>query len=615
MPPPTQKTNADPFAEFADAPQTDPFSEFADASLAATDEIPQRTWGETALSAARQLPGSVARFVGETATGLAKMAGSPYQAAKGLSELITGAYARYLPPEWIKRPDLAAEWIAKADAVGGMYRDRYGSVEALKNTIATDPAVFLADVSTLAGAGGALLPGRAGAALTTASRFTDPLRVTGVLPLAERAGRMASRVGGVLARGPKTNVLLEATEGRAPEVINALRAQTEIVPGAVPIAGEAAAPTGVTRYAALQETARQQMPTEYFAREQAQNAARVAAIRQIGGDKATLDAAKAARSAEAQTLYGAAGVQPVKIDAVARNLLTRPSMQIAVERARKLAAEDGVTWGAGKTYTAADAHYVKLALDDLTRDPATFGIGKVEAGKIADTRNAFVSWLEKQVPDYGTARSAFRARSAPINQMEVGQYLEGKLTSALQDEAKLRPGVFAGAVEAAPQTIKRATTGGARYEKLSDVLTPDQIKVVEDVKRDLARQASYEAQVQRSRTVGPGAARAGTEQVQKVTGGVAIPNPLETVVTVANALLKRLAGKIDRKLAIEIATEMLDPQTAAAALEQAQRRAANVAATGAVIRGTGRVAARAATPSAVVANALAAQQNQNALAE
>lgn len=610
----------------------------------ASSETPRRSLLDTATGAIVNFPSSAARLVGQTAAGMAQMAGNPAQFAKDLGELVTGAYARYLPKEWIQRPDLAAEWIAKADAVGGMARNRYGSVEALKNTIATDPAAFLADVSTLAGVGGALLPGRAGAAFTAASRVTDPLRVSGVLPVAERLGSFASRTGGVLARGPKTNVLLEATEGRAPEVINALRNQPEIVPGALPTAGEAAAPTGITEYAALQERARRQLPTPYFAREQAQNAARVAAIREVGGTPLDLATAQKVREATAKTNYDAAGRQLVDVDPTFTALLDRPSMDLVLTRAKRLAAERNKPFSIGRTapeqkipgrnlgagwqgpetvipaqtakYPVESMHFVKMAFDDLIKDPATFGIGKVEAGAIAGTRREFLNWLEGKASDYGAARATFARQSGPINQMEVGQYLEQRMTAPLGEDAyKLRPGVFASAVREAPQTIKKATTGGARFENLSDVLTPDQIKIVEDVKRDFERQALYQTQVQRAGAAGPQAAKAGTEQVQRVVGGVSIPNPLETVVTFANAMLKRFAGKIDRKLAVEIATEMLDPQTAAAALEQAQRRAANVAATGATIRGTGRAAARAATPSAVVTNALAAQQNQNALVE
>jgi hypothetical protein len=101
----------------------------------------------------------------------------------------------------------------------------------------------------------------------------------------------------------------------------------------------------------------------------------------------------------------------------------------------------------------------------------------------------------------------------------------------------------------------------------------------------------------------------------EAAGGVTMPTLLNRVTTVANAILKRLAGKIDRKLAIEIATDMLQPETAALALEAAQRRAGAVQEITGGVRRAGAAAQRAAAPAAVVTNALAgAEARQNQLA-
>ncbi len=568
-----------------------------------------RTWAQVGREAISNIPESGMQMLGGLYTAVTR----PRETLEQLGEVLTGAYARFIPREWMARPDKAEEFIQKANAVGGLYRDRYGSVEALKNTIATDPVGFAADVSTLTGAAAATAPGRTGQVLGTVSRVTDPTRViTAPAAIAGRAGLNALERTAI---GGKANVLLEAAEGRAPEIINALRNQPEIVPGAVPTAGEAAAPVGATRFAALQESAEKILPSEYMARRQAQDAARAASLRQVGGTEAQLTAARNARAAEARLLYGQAGAKPVVEDATLQSLQARPSVKQAFERAKTLAAEEGASFGSGGNYTAADMHYVKLALDDLIQNPATYGIGKVEASKIASTRKDFINWLEGQVPEYGTARSTFQARSKPINQMEVGQFLESKLTSALQGEQKLRPAAFAGAVEAAPQTIQRATVGAPRYEKLSDVLTPDQVKIVEDIRSDLARQAKYREQARAARPAGPSAERAGTELLVEAAGGAQLPTLLNRVTTVANAILKRLAGKIDRKLAIEIATDMLQPESAALALEAAQRRAGAVQGVTGLARAGGAAAQRAAAPAVVVTNALAgaeARRNQMA---
>jgi len=596
-------------------------------------EIPTgRTWAQTGREAISNIPESGAQML----RGLYTAVTRPRETLEQLGEVLTGAYARFIPQEWMARPDKAQEFIEKANAVGGVYKDRYGSVEALKNTIATDPVGFAADVSTITGAGAAVAPARTGQVLGTVSRFTDPLRPI-IAPL-EAGGRATVNALEQALRGGKANVLLEAAEGRAPQIINALRQQPEIVPGAMPTAGEAASPVGATRFSALQESAEKILPSEYMARRQAQDAARAGAIREVGGTPLQLETAKKLRDATAKTNYGAAGKQLVAADEVFTGLLGRPSMDQVLARASRLAAERGQKFVIGRTtpetratapggslmgevvvpaqtaqYPVQNLHYVKMAFDDLIRDPATFGIGKSEAAAIAGTRAEFLKWLESKADAYKGARETFAQQSKPINQMEVGQYLEGKLTSALQGEEKLRPASFAGAVEAAPQTIQRATTGGTRFEKLSDVLTPDQVKVVEDIRKDLARQAKSREQARAARPAGPSAETAGSQLMLEVAGGAQFPSLLNRVTTVANAIMKRLAGKIDRQLAIEIATDMLDPERAALALEAAQRRAGRAEAALEPVRAAGRGVARGATPAAAVTNALAAGENRNAM--
>jgi hypothetical protein len=89
-------------------------------------------------------------------------------------------------------------------------------------------------------------------------------------------------------------------------------------------------------------------------------------------------------------------------------------------------------------------------------------------------------------------------------------------------------------------------------------------------------------------------------------------------VTIANTIFNRLQGQIDRKLAIEIATEMLDPKVAAAAIEKAatqERRAtATGRITGATARGTGKVlGSTAAKVGGQTQNIMTQAENENAM--
>lgn len=591
-----------------------------------------RTWMQTGREAISNAPASAYQFGANMIEGIRNAPGALMDLTEALAATYVGRVDKMLPI------------IMAARKVGGAYAEMYKDEEALKAKIATDPVGFLADVSTFTGAGAMLAPGRTGQVLSTVSRVTDPGRViTGPATVIGGAGVNALRQA---ATGGKANVLLEATEGRTQDVINALRQQNEIVPGSVPTAGEAASPLGITRFAALQESAEKVLPTEYLARRKQQDAARAAAIREVGGTPVDLETARKIRDATAKTNYGAASKQLVDADEVFFGLLDRPSMEKVIARATELARERGQPFSIGRNvpeqtapgaiepgmggmgvargevtvpaeraqYPVQSLHYMKMAFDDLIRDPETFGIGKAQAAGIAGTRGEFLNWVEGKADDYRGARETFRAQSGPINQMEIGQYLESKFLSALEGETKLRPSAFAGAVEAAPQTIKRATDGAVRYKKLSDVLSPDQVKIVEDIRKDLARQAEYRTQARAARPAGPSAETAATQTMIEAAGGATMPTLLNRFATIANAVMKRLAGKIDRKLAMEIASDLLQPETAALALEVAQRRAAKVSGAAEGVRTVGAGATRAVTPAASVTNALAEQERRNALA-
>jgi hypothetical protein len=87
-------------------------------------------------------------------------------------------------------PEAAQRAVNTANAMGGMYKERYGTLEGIKNTIATDPVGVAGDLSTLLAGGAGLArgasavagPGRVGSTissvadkLSTASNVTNPI--------------------------------------------------------------------------------------------------------------------------------------------------------------------------------------------------------------------------------------------------------------------------------------------------------------------------------------------------------------------------------------------------------------------------------------------------------
>ena len=94
------------------------------------------------------------------------------------------------------------EATATADAVGNFYKDRYGSWEGFKRSVATDPVGVAADISvpvTMGGGALARAPGVAGSVgrvVRSTGRLMDP--VSAVPEVGRLAGRRATNVAGTL---------------------------------------------------------------------------------------------------------------------------------------------------------------------------------------------------------------------------------------------------------------------------------------------------------------------------------------------------------------------------------------------------------------------------------
>lgn len=145
----------------------------------------------------------------------------------------------------------------------------------------------------------------------------------------------------------------------------------------------------------------------------------------------------------------------------------------------------------------------------------------------------------------------YEQASEKINQMEIGQALEQKLRTTLGD--KERAGVFANAVQNAAQTIK-TSTGQARFQKLEQVLTKEQIGAVNKVLADVQRDAKAQALAAKSNV---GALETGTE----------LPNLLNRAALITNTVLKALKKDANEDINRIAAEMMLDTRKLAAFIE------------------------------------------------
>jgi hypothetical protein len=613
-------------------------------SFSNQDAIPnERQYGLTELpsEAASNFPKSAQKF----ATGIYEAVTSPVQTVKGLIDIGAGALQNVLPQgvvdfvnSFSSDPANADRAVAAANAVGGMYKDRYGDYEKIKRTFAEDPVGFAADLSTLlsGGAGVAKLGGASKTAqvLSTGANLTNPLKPA---ELVVRAGMIPVKEAGKIvntAFNAKNALLNRAAEGQAPAIINALRNAEEIVPGSMPTAAEAAAKTGVVGYQQLGKSAAQELQTQFKARASEKGAAQTKAIQQVGQTPEALAAAKTLRGETANINYGVSDKVLATTDDAYAALLKTPAMQKALDKARELAANKRQPLQIGEVtpekivpstllnaqgkpvsqtvipatqaqIPGTSLQLVKEAFDDLINDPAAAGFKGNEARSIMNVKKDFLNWAESKNQPYAEARSTFAKQSEPINQMQVGQYLQERFTPTLGvGTAADRAQAYGAALKDAPSTIKRAT-GDARFKELTQILTPDQIKILDDVKADLARSATS-----RNLASGPLKPEFDVSKATFALGGEGVlPNTLNTITTVTNTVLRRLKGKIDQKLATEIATEMLFPGKAADALEKAFRQQKTRELLAEIVKAPGAAAMK--IPGGI--NMLSTQENRNSL--
>ena len=520
--------------------------------------------------------------------GLVQAVAHPIDTAKGVLDVGAGALQNALPKALVdfvnksQSPEALAagqKAIEVANAVGGDLKQKYGSFEALTNTLYTDPIGAAADLSLLfTGGGGALRAGanvaeKAGvsaaalnapravaSAVQKGGNLIDPLRP--VIYGASLPFRLGAKGTGAVRNmlAPKEAALIAAAEGQGQDIVNALRNYDDMVAGVRPTAGAVVAgQMPATKYAALQRDLAEELSTPYYKRNQENVAARGEALGTIAQDEAALKAAEAARTRVSKPLYeaadlGVADVKPVMpvLDKLIKDNPGNPELLKELKQIRT-GLIDGET-GALRT----DGAQVSSVIDGI-KTALSKEENKNIKSKLKDVREMLVD----AVPGYRAAQEAFAEASKPVNIMQVGQYLEGKLKPAMETSIGERPGVFSAAVKEAPTTIKRST-GQSRFDKLSDILEPEQVKIVEGIRQDLVREAEFAKQ----------ATEGGKSGRTFPAAPASLPNFMSRVTAVANVILTRLQGKINQKLAIEMATEMLDPKAAATAMEKALARQA-----------------------------------------
>ena len=108
-----------------------------------------------------------------------------------------------------------------------------------------------------------------------------------------------------------------------------------------------------------------------------------------------------------------------------------------------------------------------------------------------------------------------------------------------------------------------------RIQNLTKDFTPQQMEHVNAVRQDLLREGEYDRLVKSGAAAGADIRSLATKTGKEA--GLPLPNFISVPITIFNSLVKKLALRMDDKLALEIARELTSPAVAANQIEAAMK--------------------------------------------
>jgi hypothetical protein len=321
--------------------------------------------------------------------------------------------------------------------------------------------------------------------------------------------------------------------------------------------------------AVIQKTISKTSPAMQASKELADEAARMSTIKEITPD---LDAAVKLRKVASKPLYEAADKAIVPIDNdVAAVLARMPEGTLA--SAANIAKMEGRPFIMGKTtaptmqptgvldaagnpvmreipgntaeLTGESMHYIRRALSDIAYGSPATGVGRDAQMAARSLLDDYLKVFESKVPEYGQARAIFSDLSVPVNQAQVLKEMASVLEKPGGGE---RVGPFLNVLGRGEEAmLKRAGGKGApRYEALSEVLTPDQLKAVRTVADQLAAEQSIGKQISAGQELA-------TKLLKDELPNYRLPNIFNVIATTANKVLDTLGVKVGEKTIKELA--------------------------------------------------------------
>jgi hypothetical protein len=448
----------------------------------------------------------------------------------------------------------------------------------IQPSISTKETLSNAAMGGAAGAGGVAAARTISGVAQGAKALSEPFYPEGIKRI---AGRMIDR----FALNPAS-------------IAGATNAPT--VTGALPTLAEQTGDAGLARLQDALRSVDPQIANRIGQRLADNNAARVNALQSLAGDSTQRGAAEAARKAASSDLYQQATNANYTVDKELSDLLSRPAVKQAVERAKSLAANQGrpfsfnvqpfspmsgvgVSGQSSRQVTGQGLQDLKMAMDEMLTDPASGFTGKA-GDTVKNLRGQILDWMERANPEFKTARTSYAQASKPINAMDIGEHIARKSTSNTSDLAgnpRMQANALLGILRDEPRLIEQATGRKGLGNELENILSPDQMNLLRNVASETDRAAAVATAGN-----GPGSATAqrmaSQNVLRQIVGATGLPASWAESVLANTAIGKPLnllyGGVAEPKIQQALAQAVLDSnaaQAARTAAQQGQRRAPN----------------------------------------
>jgi hypothetical protein len=353
------------------------------------------------------------------------------------------------------------------------------------------------------------------------------------------------------------NILKETLSGvDIPSVRNMLTKQGDVT------AGQALGDSTLPAFQALSErvSARTVPAAKFkFETQDAQEAARLAGIKNVTPD---LAASIKNRELVSKPFYEAADKAIVPLDDAMVTLFNRmpegtlkSAAEIAKMEGRPFILNDPQTGQMFPEVTGETLHYIKRGLSDIANAaPSQKAIGRDTQKAAQDLLKEFIGEFEARVPDYAAARSTFADLSKPVNQAKV---LDAMMKVLEQPGGGERVMPFLNVLGRGETALLKKSTGFPRYESgdLRKVLTPDQMKAVDDAASQMTRDIRISDQ-----------ASTGREALFDVLSDnmkmLRLPSLISFKVAIANDMLNKVEKKVGRAVMNQLTDSLKTAKTA-----------------------------------------------------